>query len=1065
MGVLARNSQGATADQINAGLSQPLPRAKLRFILIQLEKMNRIRSDGATDSAVFSVAPTAAISDPNDKAAGVSSLSDEPADAAPTDKPAGAANTVTPDNPPPTTTTPSLAQTPPVSPLPGSASTVPPATQNPISSPPAALPAGATPNDGSPAAAPSPAPASMPSGVPGASARGATEAQFADAFEGCVYQIVVAAHTRVSAIAVLQQCAIQVFTNLSDRRAFVTYAKAKLEILTPKKAEEFGIELEQFEVWRKQYFGGEQRATRDADEARSDSNDDEADSRDKRSAKRRSGSGSSAPATPKGLAKLMAQWIDPYLPEEMRPYARYAVIGVGSVVVAGLLQEAYGHLWLSVGIVAAVIAVAALVTWMRKGGAGAPSGASLGVTEGQKIGGSASNPDPDLSVSALADVASGSVQRVSVSPRSRRGIYILAFGGGALVVALAAAAFYWQHGRRPSESDVRAWLAKSVAPLPVRVAALDATYLSTGSAGCVLQYKARIETTEPLFKSEDTTTYLRAHFPTEMTAIDAGAKLLAGPDGARLRAAAQPAPDPNFSISACQLFSVSAPPGASTTVSGTVTAWPQNNVWLFTGSAPLIDRRALAGEPKPAKAWAVDFPDDEARLRAAIVEQAAYATKVQAAATALAADLERERVQKAADLERERQQRLAALNQLLQRGTFLSGMVIDLPKPDSYRVLVEVTDCSATTHQITLVLRNASGWYNTRSAKGDWSIDADNEVCTAKVWFSSTDRTVGAGKPLDDPGSWYLTLRVRPDGSVAAEPRGWELQRVAAADVATAKAEFGFGRTVEQSNGGTVDRSIGRTVEQSNGGTVDQSNGGSVDQSNGGSVDRSISGAKSVRPLDRSTVPPAPATPAAASTLPLVATADAAAYVLSGQWLPLPRNTPKVIQSTPQKLSNVFDRLNRWEDSLAGKTSASAGPAADKFEKPASVFGELTFDGRYYVPVVSAQDLVILYVGPLTAIGPDQLERYPELKNSPAIELAPMKMLSNGIRHAPLFSIAPGFIGFGSTRVEATVERTTVRLLDGSTAVPAVLLRCTAPLVPGRYALSCGPNCYELAVE
>jgi hypothetical protein len=174
----------------------------------------------------------------------------------------------------------------------------------------------------------------------------------------------------------------------------------------------------------------------------------------------------------------------------------------------------------------------------------------------------------------------------------------------------------------------------------------------------------------------------------------------------------------------------------------------------------------------------------------------------------------------------------------------------------------------------------------------------------------------------------------------------------------------------------------------------------------------------------------------------MVATARTAAYILDHQWLPLPRNHPQVIE-------------------------ASAKAAKDSTTPVA----ELTLDGHYYVPVVSGRDVVIAYVGPLTSVSPEQEAEYPDLKAS--IELAPAKTVANGTRSASLYSIAPGFTGFGQTRVAATLEQVHLQVIADSVEVPAVILRCTAALPPGRYALRCpsawfetgGENAYEFEVE
>jgi hypothetical protein len=170
----------------------------------------------------------------------------------------------------------------------------------------------------------------------------------------------------------------------------------------------------------------------------------------------------------------------------------------------------------------------------------------------------------------------------------------------------------------------------------------------------------------------------------------------------------------------------------------------------------------------------------------------------------------------------------------------------------------------------------------------------------------------------------------------------------------------------------------------------------------------------SVGPAKEGPLSPESAHDAPIAPLPVVATAATAAYVLDGQWLPLPRNKP------------------HWSDA------------------------ELTFDGYYYVPVISGREVVIAYVGSLTRVGFEQ----PEAKA--LVELAPTRTATNGIRSVAL---APGSGGFGRNRIAATLERATLQVIAGSGEVSAVILRCSAPIPPGHYAVLAGPNAYELEIE
>jgi hypothetical protein len=167
------------------------------------------------------------------------------------------------------------------------------------------------------------------------------------------------------------------------------------------------------------------------------------------------------------------------------------------------------------------------------------------------------------------------------------------------------------------------------------------------------------------------------------------------------------------------------------------------------------------------------------------------------------------------------------------------------------------------------------------------------------------------------------------------------------------------------------------------------------------------------------------------------------AYVLAdGHWLPLPTNEGRIAQTTEQALAMV----ETWDNH----------PGTDPAKAPVRIAADLTFDGTESVPAVPAKDVVILYVGPAPELSSDQLERYPELQNYPLIELVALKTIRRGIRVAPLYAFAPGILGRGSRRIDASIEHPGADL---------TVLRCKASLSPGRYGLWLGPKAYELAVR
>jgi hypothetical protein len=167
--------------------------------------------------------------------------------------------------------------------------------------------------------------------------------------------------------------------------------------------------------------------------------------------------------------------------------------------------------------------------------------------------------------------------------------------------------------------------------------------------------------------------------------------------------------------------------------------------------------------------------------------------------------------------------------------------------------------------------------------------------------------------------------------------------------------------------------------------------------------------------------------------------------LVDGDWKPLPENYGRIMQSTPQSLTAKLVALQLWEDQKAGIKSAP----------PTESVADLTFDGRDPVPLSPGNEVVLVYVGRITPPTAKQQADYPVLKDGPAIELAPTKALRNGTRVAPLYLVAPGFMGFAANRTSAIVEQP---------AKDTTVLRSPAPLPAGRYALFCGARSYEVVV-
>jgi hypothetical protein len=724
-----------------------------------------------------------------------------------------------------------------------------------------------------------------------------------------------------------------------------------------------------------------------------------------------------------------------------------ALAALVTVVVAAGAQWGLGHPMVTMAVVAVVLGGVWVIGRKPIGTDGSPEGARASAA--LRGTGASHVPQSDQPITGGTPVPQSDQAITGGTPvrRAWKRAFIIATCA-ALIAAIIVVGRYWEKQQRPADADVSAYIAHTVAPLPVRVTAINPTYGKATSAGCPVTFQARLETTEPLFRRIDTAEYLRTHAAAEMAAMDAADALLKGVNGSAVRArleqgegskeeggsnpsnqgitgrkpvtragASAPAGsslNPKLSsLNSLILVTTATPPRTEALATGTALAWKGGGAWVLTGGSVQVDRTRIVGDPKPADAYAVDLPEDAARLKTLIAERAAYALNVQAAAKALAVDLERERQQKA-----------TALTQLLQRGMWFTGTV-----EDTTRVLLEVTDCSATTHQITLALRNDRGiWSRTRPFTGEWAVSADGESCTAKVRTRSADRISSGGAVLDDPNAWYLTLQLRLDGTVSVDPREWQLRRVDPAELLTVQRQFGLGAVSGRSDPLQADTN------------PPSPQGGYGETGNPLPTKGATEGNRPV-----STRPATPSAPGGRALPPFPGSVGA--YVLSdeGQWLPLPRNNGHIVQSFVQKANGFFGWLNDWQNKIAG----TAVP--DEKE----ITGQWMFDGGTPVPVVSGDDVVVIYAGALM-IDPKLVAKYPQLQLEPLMEMAPLWWLDSGIRSVPLTSPAPKLYGFGPLRIPATVERP---------ALAITMLHCTARLPARHYAVACGGVGFELAVQ
>ena len=602
--------------------------------------------------------------------------------------------------------------------------------------------------------------ASRRSGVPSA----------AELYAQCAPAVISGALSRVMTVSSLQRQAAFVGMPPVEAAAFVADAMERLDSLTPAAAVALGLTSEQYDAWRRNYITAaipsstlppaQAPTTAPAERALSSAPAEPA--RKSRRKSPASGDDDIAAVFPTPTANgevsnralataaaRMTDWLDRRVPGGVGPVSRKLLPSALTMILVALTARAGAYLWL---IALAPLAVFAVWWWVRQ-----PA-----VT---------STPAP-AQPGASADANAALLPRAAMS-RGRR--VLIATAITLAIAGAIAGAIYHRSQQRPSPSHVGDFLAASLKPLPVRVATPDVTYVTSSSAGCRIVYHAMVTTTAPLYRRIDAIEYLRSHAPSDWSAIDAAAVLLRGPNAARLRTAlTSPAPTPD--LRDIVLYAVQTPPGLTVAAQGTLYAWRSDGAWAFTVEQGGVDRARFPGDAKPLGALAVDQPGDSATLTKLVAERRAYAAKVQAAATALADELTRER-----------EQRAKAIGQLLGRGTVFGGTVTT--RSETARVALEIMESTAA-HRVVALLRNDGGWTDTRRFQGEWALDAEAEAGVVTL-RTQNDEAIGRGGPLlETSGTWSVVLQVHTDGT-ATDSRGeWQLHRLDAAETAALKADF-----------------------------------------------------------------------------------------------------------------------------------------------------------------------------------------------------------------------------------------------------------------------------------
>ncbi|HQF39524.1 MAG TPA: hypothetical protein PK322_10445 [Opitutaceae bacterium] len=164
--------------------------------------------------------------------------------------------------------------------------------------------------------------------------------------------------------------------------------------------------------------------------------------------------------------------------------------------------------------------------------------------------------------------------------------------------------------------------------------------------------------------------------------------------------------------------------------------------------------------------------------------------------------------------------------------------------------------------------------------------------------------------------------------------------------------------------------------------------------------------------------------------------------LIEGKWVPLPRNNGRGRQSAGDIAGALFGGLFK-PIADAGNPSAASQPED---------VGEIIIDGTSPVPVVSGQLIVFFRGTPEDFVQPKGLPA-----DYPLVEAAPLRVDEKGIRHARIYTIAPGLAGLAQSRTPGQIL---------PVAEDAVVYRTTAYLEPGLYCFTAGNGkIYEVRVK
>ena len=698
-------------------------------------------------------------------------------------------------------------------------------------------------------------------------------------------------------------------------------------------------------------------------------------------------------------------------------------------------------------------------------------------------------PPPPSATIPPAQVPPPPPSRAPLSPKARLALIL----GTAALVLLIAAGLTWSHFRkRVPESEIIAWL-REQSTSGLAIDKLTKTVVPQSDGSNIIKFDATGSVPAALYTREDTAGYLRNTLklsPASPAALRTATASAADP---RIRERAGISDTPASPLDVVVLRETTSP-GTEFPFSGVATASRVAGKWRFTLLQGTLSSPSLEGQPRASfgeKTYVAGNPADDAALKEFVEKQTDFVARVEKASAELAEENKRDR-----------ESRLARLHELLAPAALFTGQAAPSNNEKSTAASLEITSAKAGSRQLSALLRlHDSGWLDARSFAGTWKLDDATGVISLNLMSRSNQALAGAGSLLETPQALTLALTLSDSGDLASTSDSdiaFNASRVASDKLAATKTKLTasldaaieasapdaiYHGTATAKATGAAEKIFLRFTRHSDRGASLAASFESAEP--GASLKRSLRGSLIDNPHRSGGNPiqlqlPAGGRSRSARTDTLFAHAtdtspalridgsrltgeDAAfTYELTRISAAQAATLKKAVETSSAALAASLPRTTgvhaqvegQWSalPRNGGSTSGGLGGFAKGIfsRKDSDKPSELVFKGKTPPPVVSGENLVLTFKGKLPARAKDAPADYP------LIEAAQSTVQSDGTRTAPLERIGGNALGFGTTRLPATLAQP---------AADVLTLTFEETLAPGTYAVLVGPDGYEFTVK